>query len=516
MSGYIPLTPEQYQKARDAGFGADQIITMEQKRKALATQAPVAIPPPAPNYFQRVGMAYSNSAGDIAKSIEHGASTLDNHDTSLVGEVKVAGELLRSGLRTSGAVAGAAFSPITEAPVIKQGIEGIGGLIAKIPGVQHIIENADALAQRHPELAKDIQNIVDIATLGSAAPGVKQGVTATLVEKAGKGLQDSATASTEANRTDFLRKLLTPEQTKAIKEDQVARTSEVGSGPFKRSVIAPTPAQIRAEQAVATVPGVHPKATVQQNYNFIKSANQAEAENLKTQIAQNDFAIPKKETLSRLDAAAKELENSPVIVGDAEKTAQKLLNGAREFINSNAGSGSGLLEARKQFDQWVLHQKPAAFDAKAENAFTIANRQIRGAFNDLLDEKATNVEVKKSLAHQSALYNALDTLTPKAATEADTAIGRTLQRIGGVLGTKNKVVQAVAAAAGIGGLGAAATFAPVVAGVGIPLYLTYRAGKLALKPEVRKAIGAMLEKAGPALDKADRAFLEGVLQDYSD
>lgn len=475
-----------------------------------------AAAPPAPGYSSRLGADYSQAASDIAHSVQTGADALQHPGSGLLDEFSKAGSLLQTGLRTAGNVAGAAFSPITEAPVIKQGIQGVGALISKIPGVQHVIDNAAALAARHPELAKDIESIVNVATLGSAAPAAEKGVVQSALEKTGQALQDGAGAATQKTKDDFLRQLLTPEQTKAVREDQVGRTSETGSGIFKRSVVEPTPSQLHAEQAVAKIPGVDPSATVQQNYNVIKSANQQEALNLKSQIAANDFAIPKKETLSRLATAAKELESSPVIVGDAEKTAQKLIAGAREFINNNPGTGSGLLEARKQFDQWVLHQKPAAFDAKAENAFTIANRQVRHTFNDLLDEKATNVDVKNSLAHQSALYNALDTLTPKAATEADTAIGRAMQRVGKVLGTKNKVVQAVAAAAGIGGLGAAATFAPVVAGVGIPAFLTYKAGQYLLKPGVRSALGTVLEKAGPALDKSDRAAIEGILQNYED
>lgn len=473
---------------------------------------PVAATTPSPNYLDRVGADYAQAGKGITDAVAHGAEALQANNGTLPSEFKTAGKLVETGLQTAGEVAGAAFSPITQAPVIKQGISTIADLIRKIPGVQHIIDNADNLSQLHPELAKDIQSIANLSLIGTPSTGVTEG----LATKAGKALETSGKAAAEGQKTSFVRDLLTPEQTKAVKEAQVARTTETGSGVFKRSIVAPTPFQLRAEQEVAKIPEVSTSNTVQQNYIAIKNANQDAAERLKNDVAANDFAIPRKEITARLSEAAKELQKSPTIVGDAEKTAERLIQGAQEFINSNPGTGSGLLQARKDFDSWVLSQKPKAFDAATDNAFSIANRQIRHAFNDLLDEKAPTLGIKQSLAKQSALYDAMDTLVPKAATEADSAIGRSLQRVGQVLGTKNKVVQAVAAAAGIGGLGAAATFAPIVAGVGIPTYLLYKGGQLVLKPAVRTKLGELLKTHDSALSTADRAAVQGILNDYSD
>lgn len=467
---------------------------------------------PTPDYFSRVGNAYNKAGQDIMDSSKSTADSLLTPGASLHDEFSKTGHLLQTGLRTTGAVANAAFSPVTEAPVIKQGLEGIGSLISKIPGVQHIIDNASELAQRHPELAKDIKNIVDIATLVAPTSNVVQKGTNAL----GTTIENGAIKAADSQKGDFLRSLLSPEQTKAVKEAQVGRTSETGIGIFKKSVIAPTDTQIAAEKAVSTIPGIKPANTVQQNFNIIRDANTQAAKDLEASVQQSNFIIPKKEISSRLSQAAANLKKSPVIVGDSEKTAQKLLDGATEIINKNPGTGSGLLAARKEYDNWVLAQKPKAFDAASENAFTLANREIRSTFNTLLDEKAPTLGVKASLRHQNSLYNAMDTLVPKAAKEADSAIGRSLQKIGAVLGTKNKIVQATAAGVGIGGLGAAATFAPVVAGLGIPTYVIYKAGKFVLKPSVRKALGKALQNTAKPLKDSDRIVIQGLLDQYSD
>jgi hypothetical protein len=104
----------------------------------------------------------------------------------------------------------------------------------------------------------------------------------------------------------------------------------------------------------------------------------------------------------------------------------------------------------------------------------------------------------------------MDNIKPKAAFEADSAIGRVFDRVGETLGIKNKVVQGAATVAGIGGLGAAATFAPFVAQLG-GAYVVYRAGKWVLRAEARKAIGQVLQKYGNIIPATDKELLKGLV-----
>src|SRR3990167_5091539 len=78
----------------------------------------------------------------------------------------------------------------------------------------------------------------------------------------GKDVEKGAMESLETKQGEFIRKLVRPEQTKAVKEAQVARTTEVGVGPLKRSVIAPTPQELRMEEAVKGVKGIAEKNTL--------------------------------------------------------------------------------------------------------------------------------------------------------------------------------------------------------------------------------------------------------------
>lgn len=460
--------------------------------------------PKEDNYFQRVGGKFKELGERVTSAIEQGATPTE----SVGGDIK---QLGRTVLRGVGAVAEGAFTPIIEAPVIKQTLDLIGEKLADTKLGQKLAQKV----QDNPESAQDIFDALNVLALGvgKTVEAPAKAIVGKGLTKSGTALEKGALEAIGAKKSDFIRKLVRPEQTKVVKESQVGRTIEKGKGVFKKSEILPTQQEINIEKAVSTIPEVKKTNTFQQNYNIIKEANTKEAQLLEKKITDKDFVIPKKEVKARLVKAQKSLSESPLITGDAEKTAEKLLAKANQLVDSNSGTGSGILKARKEYDAWVQSQKPKAFDAKAENAFTIANREVRDAFNQLLDEKAVDVGVKESLSKQSNLYRAMDNIQPKAATEADSAVGRAFQNMANAVGIKNKIVQQVAAVVGIGGLGAAATFAPAAAVIGGLGFLVFKGGKFILKPELRLAFSKLLKSAGKSLSKEDQAIIKGLLQD---
>lgn len=470
-----------------------------------------------PGYFQRIGQQYSEAAKGITSGIERGAEeyTTGVQRGDVGGRVQATKGLLRSGLRAAGGVARAAFAPVVEAPVIKQAIGFAGKQIAKIPGTDRLSLKAQELSEKYPEASKDIQNLVDIVLVGSGS-GVEKPV-ATALGKTGETLAKSGTRAAIGARQKFAENLVMPVRTKAIKEAQVTRTTEAGL--LRRNIVQPSRSEATSIQEVAKIPGIKPNNTYQRSWNIIRDTNVQKAQELEALVKANDFAIPRKEILSRLEKTKLELENSPLIVGDAQKTAEKMLIKARQIVEENAGTGSGLLKARKEFDAWVQTQKPKIFDANSENALTAANRAVRDSLNEIFDEKALAAGLTgtaEARASQSALYRAMENIQAKAAQEADTALGRALQRIGESLGTRNKLVQTLAAATGIGVFGAATAYAlPLTIG-SAGAWLVYRAGRLVMRPEIRKTVGELLQKHANDIAPVDRAFLEGLLQDFQE
>lgn len=367
---------------------------------------------------------------------------------------------------------------------------------------------------QNPEAARNIEALGDIASFAAIGYGAGRGASAvkegsgTIAKKTGSALEKSGEAGIVAERASFAQDLVSPVQDKKTRIAQVGRTKEVGVGPFKRSVVEPTAAERRAAEEVAAINGVSPSNTIQQNFNIIQDEVSRQADELVTALTNRDFIVPKREVVSRLDEAAKGLSESPLIVGDAEKMAQRLLEGAKRFINENKGTGTGVLNARKQYDAWVLKQKPKVFDAQSDSAFTVANREVRRVMNDLLEEKAPDVGVKESFRRQSALLQAMDNIAPKAADEAKTAVGRAVQGLAEKVGAKNKIVQAILATGVVGGGGAIAAFLPSVAATGAVGLGAYAGIKKLLSPEVRKGLGRLLKTSGNKLSPEDRNVLE--------
>lgn len=473
-------------------------------------------------YLQRVGDQYSQAAQEITQGVEQGAQKFSqgvqqgqsaNLGTAVKGGLSAIGGLLTSGLRTAGGVAKAAFAPVTEAPGVKQGLQFAGDEILKIPGMDKVLSKAQELSVKYPELSKDIRNMIDIATVGAGKTVEKPLQTA--LQRTGQSLSESGASAQSYLDNAFAKKLVMPTETKAVKEAQVPRTTESG-GLFKRDIVNPTTQEAESIANVAKIPGVSEKNTFQKNYNIIRDTNIVKAKELESSIAANDFLIPRIETKSRLKMAAQELEASPLIVGDAQKMAEKMLLKANQIVDAHGGTGSGLLAARKEFDSWVQSQKPKIFDANAENSLTTANRAIRNVFNTLLDEKAPDLGIKNALKEQSSLYRALDNIQGKAAEEANTVFGRSLQNIGRALGTRNKLVQTLAALTGIGVFGAASTYAlPLTVGTGAG-WLLYKGGRLVMNPEVRSTLGELLQKHSDQIAPVDRAVLQGLLNDFQD
>lgn len=115
----------------------------------------------------------------------------------------------------------------------------------------------------------------------------------------------------------------------------------------------------------------------------------------------------------------------------ASKTAVNIF---KEFISylpkGRPATAEDILAARKQLDASIRAMKGGnVFDPAKENVVSIALRAIRQGANEILASKAPDVAVKELLARQSAMYDALEALAPKAAKELGTTrVGRFVTR----------------------------------------------------------------------------------------
>ena len=139
--GYSPQDITNYLHSKGRGAEADGYFGVTER----------------PSYLQRVKEGVSSTLKGLGSDLVQQADVASSKQ-SLGDKVKA---VARGGLRTVGATARAALTPVMEAPGIKQATEFVGNKIASTGVGKKIGE----LAQKNPELAKDVQDVVDVAGL---------------------------------------------------------------------------------------------------------------------------------------------------------------------------------------------------------------------------------------------------------------------------------------------------------------------------------------------------------------
>lgn len=170
-------------------FGKANGKTRQEVEQALIRlrtgQKPKVAEPMQPSYLSRLGESYKEGAQNIISSFQNVPEQIRAGEAPSI----VAG---RVPLRVAGQVARSAFAPLTEA--IAPAIEpAITSAVESSPMLQSIIQKASDLASKYPEAAKDIQDFVDIATLGIGSAASKLGKQA--VEKGIKPVIEAGEAA---------------------------------------------------------------------------------------------------------------------------------------------------------------------------------------------------------------------------------------------------------------------------------------------------------------------------------
>lgn len=318
--------------------------------------------------------------------------------------------------------------------------KAITGKIADVAGVETpqgldftAVEELTAPSNKAQQVGYVASGLLPIERAVGGAELAVKGLTggANVVKAGASKVQKSASALKETisptiTKEDFLKDLITPELTgkasvEAIKTGKVTEAGVTGSRDISQAI----PGFADMEKAVSEVPKISPKNTLLENSNAIHDYIGTVADDLvsqlkavQTQVGKDRGFFTPNEFKGYMKSVSQTLSDNPTLVGDAEKTANKILAKFNSLVKEKGYTPSGLLEARKSLDSWMATQKGAkVFDPTTENAVSIALRAIRQGGNDFLASKVPDVAVKELLAKQASLYNAIEQIAPKAAKE---------------------------------------------------------------------------------------------------
>jgi len=424
------------------------------------------------------------------------------------------GEVLISGGRGLAAIT----PPMIKDPLVKTATKaGILLLDTKLgqeglEAAQNGIIKWQEFSEKNPVMARNIEAVVDIGLI--VAPVKATPKSQGLIGRAGTAIERSGIRSVGKNKRAFVEKLVKPDQTKAVKEAQTARTTE--SGIFRQKKVEPTPLQKQSIDEVMKLK-VSRNKSLQGNLNVIRQAVFKETDVLSSRLAKTGKRgiYNRDEYLKALDDAFLRLQKNPALVGNPEISAKRVIDIMRSEVEGQSAHVSNLLKARKSFDKKLIDEgKERLFDPNMENAITFAIREVRKTTNDFIHTRVPTVGVKRSLFKQSRLLHAADDIAVKAAKQMNNVITRHMQKLIQILRLRSEAAQTIALALGLGGLGAAAVAGPFLRQIAGTAAFFYIGTRLVMAPGARKALGRMLKLTDRAtLRVSDPAVLREMRAD---
>lgn len=393
----------------------------------------------------------SNVGEDLSK---RGQSIKETFKQTASGQINP----LETGIQTVGAVAGGVGDVIgqglistAKAVLPKSAEQAIASGVSKLATtkpVQNVLSGYESWKGLHPEAAKNLESVVNIASLLPIGKGAQIGAKA--VETAAKtgeklaaktiaGVGERMAEKAVVKNLDNVLNIVRPELTTAEKAAAIAQKKGTPAGIFKKAEIIPSNREIEIAEAAKTF--VNPKKGFIENSNSIKTGIENEAENLITGIKKNDSIF----NVSQIESKLNSIERPVAIISEQSldnaytRTQQKMI----DIIKGKPKKLSELLQARKEFDIWVEKQFGNLYSTEKWTPMRSAITDMRKEVNNFIASKlkgAEAVKFKKSLKKQNLLFEALDNTSHKATKEVGKskaqrvlekpAVKRTLQYVG--------------------------------------------------------------------------------------
>jgi hypothetical protein len=371
-------------------------------------------------------------------------------------------------------------------------------------------------AAKNPRTAELLGSMFNIATVFS--PASKAKAPPSLLGERAQALDKLAGKQIEESRRTFVTRLIQEKETPTIAKEHARRKVSVGEEEFKiynpvsyfqRYEVIPSKKEKEIADLVMKIPAVSKARSVQGNYNAVYEANIKEAQDLERTLAgMTTTRIDPVVAGSRIQTAMTDLiKSNPTIVGEPALAAKAKLvaDKAAAFIKDNPDNPLGMLKARQALDHWAELNKPNVFD-KTQDAFTVSLRTARTEMNDMIP---MSVDSRRK---QNLMYEAQDVLDSKAAIDANTRIGRTLQNVFRVLPLRERALSIMALIGGTSILGAAHTMAPyLTTGLGVALVVP-AAGKMIMSSQAKQGASLLIKLTDEAILKSKNDLMVAQLR----
>jgi hypothetical protein len=378
----------------------------------------------------------------------------------------------------------------------------------------------------NPRKGRALEGVVNLAEV-FAPPLTRKPVTDTSFIRTLADEQYARAVHLETGqRRDFLNTVIEPISTAANDLKRAERLEQNEKG---RNVYIPTDDEVEMVNVLKGIESINEKTSFVKIRQVLEEQVETTHNSLTKLLNKSKFKFNKKELIDDLEARIKiDLDENPVLIGDAKSVATKIYNKAIRLLKEADSSPAGVMEVRRQLDTWAKKSGKDSYDGN-ENAWTVSQRSVRDFLNERVADAVPETPVLEKLRRQHLLLRSKDRVLPKAAKEAETRLGRQFQNVGKVTDTTlpktplGKVATVTTAATILGG----STFMgwlpglSVLAATGTLGYAAYRGS---ISPSLRKTLSASLRQVDNVLAKtslnkemreaiqADRAAIVELMQ----
>ena len=373
-------------------------------------------------------------------------------------------------------------------------------------------ESAKEWMDLNPRETRQLSSLSSIALFKGKKPP------SSVVALKGKELSIWGAQGARTQRDKGIFNLMMPDQKDMYKSDRGTRTTS------KDGTITWTPSKVETDRLLELkkVPSFDPNAPVGFNvdkvYENIDKLNDRVIENI---YANGNPKISKYFVINKLesDVEGMVMSNGWKAINGAPSQVAPLMEHLKDLVQRSDGTTAGLLQVRKDFDTFIMDWKPADIEGGLVNSRAQIVKLTRGVLNKEVAAMIPDSPSQSLLTRQSRLYQNLDVLEPKAASEILGVFGKTQNWVREHVGitvpkTPASIAGAVAISTGI----LSASWMPAVATGAAVAGATALSVNALRSPTMRKFAGASLTALSKVmavttdpiklnLMKADRAVL---------
>lgn len=296
---------------------------------------------------------------------------------------------------------------------------------AGLKAIQGGVEMYQDWKQKNPRLALDLESVVNIGTLLPIGKGAQLGLKTT-GKLAGKGATALEKGLAEQGFKDAL-EIIKPVLSKTEKQEAL----EAGRGIVKNRILPrryekitlePTKREIEMAETIKDI--VSKSKNPVDNINAIDNEIGRLANVVQEGLKANNTIFNKNQLKTALGKAK---EGSRVVFG-TDKTLQSsydaVIDEMLRQVDETSGNLSGLLQARKNFDNIINQKFPNLLSSPmGDSARQNAVRDVRQAVNQFIADKLPEGnEFKELLKKQNLMYDAIGNISKKTASAVDASV----------------------------------------------------------------------------------------------